>query len=262
MPVVQPTRRCNADAGHKLSRLVRAACASVASFHHRHACPARLSGHPAYVLERIAPEQFKEHTERYLERHGIAVNRDLSPLEAELAAIAKAKEIGLHCLALSGVCAVAYGLPRPATRSWFAEHGTDVALSEAEQSFLEQPDPRQREIRSQSEAISELAWVMDVIPHVDHFAGGAARARSTWYQRSARARAGFSPTFGSAASKRRWSEADPSIAPTGPSEMPACRAAQRRRACRTISRGIASGPSIGFLTRHRAGTTPARTRGA
>lgn len=119
----------------------------------------------------ISAEQVKTQSEQYLERRGVAINPALPLIELPQAAMASGRDVRLRCLALSGVCAVAYGAPREAVRSWTTEHGIDGVLSDTERSFLQLPNTTETEVRLQPEAIWELAWVAELIPAVDHFTG-------------------------------------------------------------------------------------------
>jgi len=121
----------------------------------------------------ITAKDLKTETEASLKKCGYPVNPHLPPIE-ELAdlRIASSLEVRRRCLILASVCGRAYGAPYELVVPWIDNHGMREFCMEAEVELINTQKPNEAQkapFRLQPEALWEFAWVLKMIPAVDHF---------------------------------------------------------------------------------------------
>lgn len=121
----------------------------------------------------IAAKDLKVETEGLLAARGFPINPHLPQIE-ELADLRPASplQVRQRCLVLAGVCARAYGAPQPLVAKWIVSHGLRDACTSLEANFLDATAPtdgQRAHFQPQVESIWEFAWVLKIIPSIDHF---------------------------------------------------------------------------------------------
>jgi hypothetical protein len=121
----------------------------------------------------ITAQELKAETEALLAKRGYPINPHLPLIEEQSDLhIATPIEVRHRCLVLSGVCARAYGAPYELVSPWMDRHGlrafctaSEAALIDAKQS----PESQKAPFRAQVDALWEFAWVLAMMPIIDHF---------------------------------------------------------------------------------------------
>ena len=115
----------------------------------------------------------KETTESYLRSRGVRVNPHLPFTESpEEVTVATSEKVARRACIISGLLSLAFGAPRDMVLRYFEsgglfEHATASEIDLVHASSLEQAQIERLEI--QVEALWELAWVLCLIPRIDHF---------------------------------------------------------------------------------------------
>ena len=121
----------------------------------------------------ITAKDMKTETEAFLKKRGYPVNPHLPRIE-ELAdlRIGSSLDVRRRCLILASVCGRAYGAPYDLVVHWIENHGLREICTEAEVELINAKKPSEAQkapFRPQPEALWEFAWVLKMIPAVDHF---------------------------------------------------------------------------------------------
>jgi hypothetical protein len=121
----------------------------------------------------ITATDLKAETEAFLKQRGYPVNPHLPRIEelAELR-IALSLEVRRRCLVLSSVCGRAYGAKYDLVVPWIDNQGLREFCTDAEVELIDTKAPSEAQkapFRPQPEALWEFAWVLKMIPAVDHF---------------------------------------------------------------------------------------------
>jgi hypothetical protein len=121
----------------------------------------------------ITAKDLKAETEASLKKRGFPVNPHLPHIEelAELR-IASSHDVRRRCLILASVCGRAYGAPYELVVPWIDNQGLREFCTEAETDLIDAKKPSEAQMapfRPQPEALWEFAWVLKMIPAVDHF---------------------------------------------------------------------------------------------
>lgn len=121
----------------------------------------------------ITAKDLKAETEATLKKRGYPVNPHLPQIE-ELAQlrIASSLDVRRRCLVLASVCGRAYGAKYDLVVPWIDNHGLREFCTEAEVELIDEKKPDEAQnapFRPQPEALWEFAWVLKMIPALDHF---------------------------------------------------------------------------------------------
>lgn len=121
----------------------------------------------------ITAKERKAETEAFLQARGYPVNPFL-PQREELSALRIASSLAVRrrCLILASVCGRAYGAPYELVQSWIQAHGLMPFCTKDELDLINERKPSDAQkapFRLQPEALWEFAWVLRMIPTVDHF---------------------------------------------------------------------------------------------
>jgi len=121
----------------------------------------------------ITAKDLKAETEASLKKRGFPVNPHLPQIEelAELR-IASPVDVRRRCLVLSCVCGRAYGAKYDLVVPWIDDQGLRQFCTEGEADLIDAMTPTEAQkapFRAQPEALWEFAWVLKMIPTVDHF---------------------------------------------------------------------------------------------
>ncbi|HEY2787523.1 MAG TPA: DUF4272 domain-containing protein [Fimbriiglobus sp.] len=121
----------------------------------------------------INAKDLKTETEAFLKKRGYPVNPNLPKLE-ELAdlRIASSLDVRRRCLILASVCGRAYGAKYELVVPWIDIHGLRGYCTQDEVELIDEKAPSESQkapFRPQPEAMWEFAWVLKMIPAVDHF---------------------------------------------------------------------------------------------
>ena len=121
----------------------------------------------------ITAKDLKAETEASLKKRGYPVNPHLPQIEelAELR-IASSLDVRRRCLVLASVCGRAYGAKHDLVVPWIDNHGLRQFCTQAEVELIDEKMPSEAQkapFRAQPEALWEFAWVLKMIPTVDHF---------------------------------------------------------------------------------------------
>jgi hypothetical protein len=121
----------------------------------------------------ITATHLKTETEASLKKRGYPVNPHLPQIE-ELAdlRIASSLDVRRRCLILASVCGRAYGAKYDLVVPWIDDHGLREFCTQDEVELIDEKNPSESQkaaFRPQPEALWEFAWVLKMIPEVDHF---------------------------------------------------------------------------------------------
>lgn len=121
----------------------------------------------------ISAKDLKAESEASLKGRGFPVNPQLPQIEelAELH-IASSLDVRRRCLILASVCGRAYGAPYDLVVPWLDNHGLREFCTATEVKLIDEKKPSEAQkapFRPQPEALWEFAWVLKMIPAVDHF---------------------------------------------------------------------------------------------
>jgi len=121
----------------------------------------------------ISAMDLKTETEAFLKERGYPVNTHLPQIE-ELAdlRIATPLDVRRRCLILASVCGRAYGAKYGLVAPWIDDHGLREFCTQDETELIDEKTPSESQkapFRPQPEALWEFAWVLKMIPAVDHF---------------------------------------------------------------------------------------------
>jgi hypothetical protein len=121
----------------------------------------------------ITATDLKTETEAFLKDRGYPVNTHLPQIEefADLR-IASSLDVRRRCLILTSVCGRAYGAKYGLVVPWIDDHGLREFCTQDETELIDEKTPSESQrapFRPQPEALWEFAWVLKMIPAVDHF---------------------------------------------------------------------------------------------
>lgn len=121
----------------------------------------------------IASKELKAKTEALLGTRGVPVNTTLPPIEeAGKLKFASSLDVRRRCMVLNGVCARAHGARQALVEDWIsAQHLKDFCTKD-ELAVIRAntlTEEQRGQYQTQVEALWELAWVLRIIPAVDHF---------------------------------------------------------------------------------------------
>ena len=121
----------------------------------------------------ITAKDLKAETEASLKKRGYPINPHLPQIE-ELAdlRIASSLQVRRRCLILASVCGRAYGAKYDVVAPWIDNHGLREFCTEDEVELIDAKKPSEAQkapFKRQPEALWEFAWVLKMIPEVDHF---------------------------------------------------------------------------------------------
>jgi len=121
----------------------------------------------------ITAKELKADTEALLKKRGYPINPTLPQIE-ELAELrfASSLDVRRRCLILASVCGRAYGAPHDRVAPWIDNHKLRSYCTNAEVELIDTKNPSDAQkapFRPQPEALWEFAWVLKMIPEVDHF---------------------------------------------------------------------------------------------
>ena len=121
----------------------------------------------------ITAKDLKAETEASLKNRNYPVNPHLPQIE-ELAdlRIASSLDVRRRCLILASVCGRAYGAQYGLVVPWIDNQGLREFCTEKELELIDAKKPSEAQkapFRPQPEALWEFAWVLKMIPTIDHF---------------------------------------------------------------------------------------------
>jgi len=121
----------------------------------------------------ITATDLKAETEAFLKNRGYPVNPNLPQIEDFTALrIASSKDVRRRCLILASVCGRAYGAKYDLVVPWIDNLGLREFCTQDEVALIDERNPSETQkamFQIQPEALWEFAWVLKMIPHVDHF---------------------------------------------------------------------------------------------
>jgi hypothetical protein len=121
----------------------------------------------------ITAKQLKADTETFLRACGYPINPHLPPIE-ELAALhlASSLDVRRRCLILASTCARAYGAKYDRVVPWIDVHELRKWCTQDEVALIDERSPTEFQkspFRWLPESLWEFAWVLKMIPEIDHF---------------------------------------------------------------------------------------------